>query len=153
MSGPTAFTPLVNKLISCGLLSPRDFTMLIILTDEPKFSHDNNEFLHGILVLSKLPNTCLIIIGVGDGPWERMSYEEHALRHAVCRGMSPKAASIHPIFEAKMIYDNFHFVHYKSNVAAPTIDPTENLLVRSVFRKLPTQLKRAFHHDENNAHF
>lgn len=153
MSGPTAFIPMINKLISYGVLCPRDFTMLILLTDEPKFSHQDKEFLQSILVLSKLPNTCLIIVGVGDGPWHRMSYEEHSLRQLVYRRIPKKAASIHSIFSSDVIYDNFHFVQYRPTVLPPNADATENLLVRSVLKKMPTQLKQAFRHDQNTAHF
>jgi len=152
LSGPTEFTPIIKKLISYGIHCKRDFTMLVILTDELKASHENKAFVESIRMLTSLPNTCLIIVGVGDGPWQRLSYEEHCLRTLVFE-KSKKKDSNGGIVKSKISYDNFHFVDFNSCAAKPDKIDTENYLARAVLKKLPTQLKQAFINDENNAHF
>lgn len=145
---------MIKKLISYGIHCRRDFTMLVILTDELKSSHENKAFVEAIRTLTNLPNVCLIVIGVGDGPWQRMSYEEHCIRQSVFE--KPKKKKKTPqeeIVQSKITYDNFHFVDFNSCMLKSDKMDTENYLARAVLRKLPTQLKQAFQNDENNAHF
>ena len=68
---------MIKNLLSFGIHYRKDFTMLVILTDELKISHENKTLVESIRLLTSLPNVCLIVVGVGDGPWQRMSYEEH----------------------------------------------------------------------------
>ena len=143
---------MIKKLISYGIHCPRDFTMLVVLTDELKVSHENKPFVEAIRTLANLPNTCLIVIGVGDGPWQKMSYEEHSLRGLVLE--KSKKKELHGgIIQSKISYDNFHFVDFNSFAPRPDKLDTENHLARAVLRKLPTQLRQAFQNDQNNAHF
>ncbi|UJR16091.1 hypothetical protein I4U23_003003 [Adineta vaga] len=148
LSGPTEYTPIIKKLISYGIHCRQDFTMLIILTDELKVSHENKTLVETIRLLTNLPNICLLVIGVGDGPWGKLSYEEHRLREAVFEKINQKKVP-KPLVESKIIYDNFHFVNHNSFVVKPDKMDTENYFARAVLRKLPTQLKQAYHHDEH----
>ena len=127
--------------------------MLILITDEPKMSHQDAAFVDAIRTLAFLPNTCLIIIGVGDGPWDRMSYEEHCLRELVLKKMSHKPNALTELIASKHCFDNFHFIHYDSAVFETDRGANENGLARALFTKVPQQLKKAFLHDQNNAHF
>ena len=149
LSGPTSFVPMIRKLISYGIHCEHDFTMLIILTDEPKFSHQDPAIVESILTLACFPNACLLIIGLGDGPWHRMSYEEHRLRELVLS----KTAKSKPLVQSKFIYDNFHLVDSSSMTLQTDKNLTDHQLARAVLTKLPTQLQQAFKHDQNNAHF
>ncbi len=148
-SGPTAFTPIIYKLISYGIHCRKDFTMLIILTDELKISHEDKTLVEAIRLLTSLPNVCLIIIGVGDGPWQRMSHEEHRLRELAVRKKNFK----NYLTQLNVSYDNFHFVDF--NAFQLKLDKTqnENHFARAVLRKLPTQFKRAFQYNQNTAFF
>lgn len=149
LSGPTSFVPMIRKLISYGIHCEHDFTMLIILTDEPKFSHQDPAIVESILTLACFPNACLVVIGLGDGPWHRMSYEEHRLRESVWS----KTSKSKPLVQSKFIYDNFHLVDSSSMMLQTDKNLTDHHLARAVLTKLPTQLKQAFQHDQNNAHF
>jgi hypothetical protein len=154
-SGPTAFTPVIRQLISYGIHRQRDLTMLIILTDEPKFSHEDKSFVDSIITLSKLSNTYLVIIGLGDGPWQRMSYEEHRIRELVIcqkKNIDKTSTTTTTTTTNETIYDNFHFVHHSST---SMLEPNriDERLARAVLKKLPWQLKQAAVHDQNDAHF
>ncbi len=138
-----------------GIHYRKDFTMLIILTDELKMSHEDQSFVESIRNLTHLPNVCLIIIGVGDGPWQRISYEEHSLRESVFKKINPKKMKKPDveIDQSKVAYDNFHFVDFNSFNIKLDKNDRENYFARAVLRKLPTQLKQAFRNNQNNAHF
>jgi hypothetical protein len=124
--------------------------MLIVLTDELKVSSENKALVETIRLLANLPNVCLFVIGLGDGPWERLSYEEHRLRESVFEKLNKKTAPKSPI-QSKVAYDNFHFVNFNAFAVKPDKTDTENYFARAVLRKLPTQLKQAFHHDEHRS--
>ena len=64
-----------------------------------------------------------------------------------------KRAIKNDISQSKIPYDNFHFVDFNAfNIKSDKTIP-ENYFARAVLRKLPTQLKHALQHNENNAHF
>jgi hypothetical protein len=129
--------------------------MLIILTDELKISHKDPSLVQLIRLIANLPNVCLIILGVGDGPWQRMSYEERRLRELLFKKIKNKKTkkSEMTIADAKIYYDNFHFVDSNSLPAKSDKNDNERYLARAVLTKLPIQLKQAFRHDQNTAHF
>lgn len=146
LGGPTSFIPIIQQLLIYGIHCPNDFTMLIILTDELKLSHQDPTFVEAIRLLSNLPNVCLIIIGLGDGPWQKMSYEEHRLRELLFQKTDPKTSKRMEmsIIPSTVIYDNFHLVNFNAfPIKSEKADP-ENYFMRAVLRKLPTQLKQAF---------
>jgi hypothetical protein len=120
--------------------------MLIILTDEFKISNEDKSLVASIRVLTSLPNLCLIVIGIGDGPWQRMSYEEHCLRELTFKKINKKKIEkLHgKIGQSKIIYDNFHFVDFNSFTTKSDKNDHENHFARAVLTKLPTQLKQAF---------
>jgi hypothetical protein len=129
--------------------------MLIILTDELKISHEDPSLVQLIRLLSNLSNVCLIVIGLGDGPWRRMSYEEHHLRELVFKKQDkkkPKKPEM-GIGEAKIFYDNFHFVDFNTFAVKSDKNDIEHYLARAVLTKLPTQLKQAFRQEQNTAYF
>jgi len=96
--------------------------MLVIITDELKVNNEDNALVESIRLLTSLPNICLIVIGVGDGPWQRMSYEEHRLRELVFSKVKPKKTKkLHEqIGQTKYVYDNFHFVDFNTYTPPPT---------------------------------
>ncbi|CAF0756907.1 unnamed protein product [Rotaria sordida] len=154
LSGPTSFTPLIQQFISYGIHCRKDFTILVILTDELKISHADNSLVELIYTLTNLPNICLLVIGVGDGPWQRMSYEEHRLRELVFKKRSQKNKEFrHGIIDSNIVYDNFHFVDFNSIISKPDKNTNENYLARAILTKLPTHLKQAFKNDANIANF
>ncbi|CAF0843097.1 unnamed protein product [Rotaria sp. Silwood1] len=154
LGGPTGFTPLIQQLISYGIHCRKDFSMLVILTDELKISHEDNSLMELIYTLTNLSNTCLLVIGVGDGPWQRMSYEEQRLRELAFKKRNEKKKQIrHGIIESNVVYDNFHFVDFNSFISKSDKNTNENYLARAILKKLPLHLKQAFKNDDNIAHF
>lgn len=144
---------MIKKLISGGIHCPKDLAMLVIISDELKISHEDNSLVESMRALTSLPNTCLLIIGVGDGPWERMSYEEHSLRELLFKRIinkKKKKPKVHEeIKPSKIVYDNFHFVDFTSyNMKSDRID-MENYFARAVLTKLPMQLKQSFRNKLN----
>ncbi len=149
LGGPTAFTPVIKKLISFGIHYPKDFAMLVIITDELKVSSEDKAFVESIRLLTSIPNVCLILIGVGDGPWQRMSYEEHRLREEVfSKGKPKKVQKLQEIIgQSKYVYDNFHFVDFNTYNPTTTTKQdknvdTENYFGRALLTKLPSQFKQ-----------
>lgn len=129
-----------------GVYSPNIFTTLIILTDELKVSHQDPSHVQIFRLLANLPNVCLIIVGVGDGPWQKMSYEEHRLRELIFQKIDSKKIKEMEMYinPSKVSYDNFHFVNFNAYPMKMEKGDTENYFVRAILRKLPTQLKQAF---------
>jgi len=122
--------------------------MLVIITDELKVNNEDSALVESIRLLTNLPNICLIVIGVGDGPWQRMSYEEHRLRELVFSKVKPKKTKkLHEqIGQSKYVYDNFHFVDFNAYISNTKPDKnvdTENYFGRAVLTKLPSQFKQA----------
>lgn len=148
---------MIKKLISYGIHYKQDFTLLVILTDELKISYEDKTLVESIRNLTNFPNTSLIVIGVGDGPWQRMSFEEHRLRELVFKKYAAKKKVKYEdqVLKSKIPYDNFHFVDYNnySNIKPEKNNVNKNYFARAVLAKLPTQLKQAILNDENKAHF
>ncbi|CAF1992604.1 unnamed protein product [Rotaria magnacalcarata] len=144
-SGPTNYAPIIQALISHGIRCERDFTMLVILTDELKMSHEDNSLVEAIYTLSNLPNTCLLVVGVGDGPWQKLSYEEHCLRELVFKKkhQNKKKFAQKGIVQSYILFDNFHFVDFNTLALKSDKIANENYLARAVLAKLPTQFKQA----------
>lgn len=132
-----------------GIRYRKDFTILIILTDELKFSHKDPTFVDSIRMLANLPNVCLLIVGIGDGPWQHMSLEEQRLRDSLVKKMKPKQVqkSFEGIHLPRFIYDNFHFVNFNSYSLKSEQISYNTDFARAVFTKLPTQLKQARRHE------
>lgn len=141
--------PILGTLITDGIRYKNDFTILIILTDELKFSHENSTFVESIRILANLPNACLLIIGIGDGPWHRISLEEQCLRASLVKSKNlPK--SFPENYRSKFIYDNFHFVNFNSYTSKSDSAGYDINFARAVFTKLPTQLKQTCRHKKQN---
>jgi hypothetical protein len=146
---------MIKKLISYGIHYKRDFTLLVVLTDEFKISHEDGALVESIRNLTNFGNTSLIVIGVGDGPWQRMSYEEHRLRESVFKKytIKKKGKNQDQIIRSKIPYDNFHFVDFNnySNIKTEKNTVNKNYFARAVLTKLPYQLKQAAQNHDNTA--
>lgn len=133
-----------------GIRYQKDFTTLVILTDELKFSHEDLTFVDSIHMLANLPNICLLIIGVGDGPWQRMSLEEQRLRASLVRKTKSNKPrkSLNGSHLSRFIYDNFHFVNFNNYIPKPEQKMYDINFARAVFTKLPTQLRQACRYEK-----
>lgn len=71
LSGPTSFAPIVNQAIQIVQESGNDFHILVIIADGQVSQSCRKETVDAIVAASRLPIS-IIMVGVGDGPWEEM---------------------------------------------------------------------------------
>ncbi|CAF1248688.1 unnamed protein product, partial [Didymodactylos carnosus] len=148
LSGPTCYAPIISKLIDSAVRNMQAFMMLIIVADS---SVDLNDILmiSTLQTLSNISNACVVLIGIGDGPWHEMAKIEHRIRELCLK--SPTMAAItnkkeqNPLSSTNsVIYDNFHFVDYNkiANAHQRTNIAMDKELAKAVFKKFITQLKQ-----------
>jgi len=91
LSGPTSFAPAIREALKIIKKSDGGFHILVIIADGQIM--DNGETRKAIVEASEWP-LAIIVVGVGDGPWEEMEEFDDEL---------PDRA-----------FDNFNFVNFHS---------------------------------------
>ena len=75
LSGPTTFAPLINKAIEI-VKEERSFNILVIIADGQVVEEHERSTREAIVEASNYP-LAILVVGVGDGPWDRMhEYDE-----------------------------------------------------------------------------
>ena len=75
LSGPTTFAPLINKAIEI-VKQERSFNILVIIADGQVVEEHERSTREAIVEASNYP-LAILVVGVGDGPWDRMhEYDE-----------------------------------------------------------------------------
>ena len=88
LAGPTSFAPAIKKAIEhCRKVTPREFTIALIIADGQVDS--KVETINAIIEASSYPIS-IICIGVGDGPWDKMSHFDEELHTTSWNGLSQK---------------------------------------------------------------
>jgi len=73
LSGPTSFAPLIEKAISiCEQTKPSQYHILLIITDGQVEGRDKAETINAIVKASYSVPLSIVIVGVGDGPFDDM---------------------------------------------------------------------------------
>jgi len=75
MAGPTSFAPIINRAIEI-VRREQSYHILVIIADgqvthDSEFCRATSETIQAIVEASKYPLS-IIVVGVGDGPWEQM---------------------------------------------------------------------------------
>lgn len=92
LSGPTSFAPIINKAIEI-VKQDKSYNILVIVADGQVVEEHERSTREAIVEASYFPLS-IIVVGVGDGPWDRMhEYDD----------MLPQRR-----------FDNFQFVEYEA---------------------------------------
>ena len=78
LSGPTTFAPLIRQAMRHVYHNGMEFHLLLILADGQISSTCMQETMRAIEEASMFPIS-IVLIGVGDGPWEAMHYFDDSL--------------------------------------------------------------------------
>jgi E3 ubiquitin-protein ligase RGLG len=142
MAGPTSFAPIINQAVNIVNASGGEYHILVIIADgqvtrsvdvpQHAVSKNEKETIDAITYASQFPLS-IVMVGVGDGPWEAMEYFDNYLLHRR--------------------FDNFQFVDYHvrslSGVERPKrtrASPVDSLvcLAQKIMARFPTpQLREA----------
>lgn len=96
LSGPTSFAPIIEKAIDI-VSKDRTYYILVIIADGQVVEEQDLKTREAIVKASNYPIS-ILVVGVGDGPWDRMHEYDELLP------------------ERK--FDNFQFVEFHDTVAS-----------------------------------
>lgn len=115
LSGPTCFAPLIQKAIEI-VKAERQYHILLVIADGQVTEEDRT--IDAIVTASEYPLS-IVVIGVGDGPWETMEDFDNLL--------------------PKRKFDNFQFVNYHK-VTAKSRKPETTFALHAMM-EIPDQYK------------
>jgi len=127
LSGPTSFAPLINQAMRHVYHNQMQFHVLLILADGQISGSCMQATQDAIVKAAKFP-LAIVMIGVGDGPWEAMQYFDDLLP---ARG-----------------WDNFQFVEFNKIINNPALineQRREASFALNALMELPDQYKIAEH--------
>ncbi|MCO5609668.1 hypothetical protein L7F22_063898 [Adiantum nelumboides] len=129
LSGPTSFAPLIYTAIDIVRQSGNQFHVLVIIADgqvtgeigsnKRRWSQQEKGTIDAIVAASNYPLS-IVMVGVGDGPWDVMDHFDDAL--------------------PARKFDNFQFVNY-TELCAEYKDPVERetAIAAEVLMEIPDQ--------------
>ena len=125
LSGPTSFAPLIRQAIREVYKNNMEFTVLVIVADGQISPGCRSDTVSAIVDASSFPLP-IIMIGVGDGPWDTMEEFDDAL--------------------PARKWDNFQFVEFNKlfrNENLQTEERKEASFALHALMELPDQFKIA----------
>lgn len=136
LGGPTSFEPIIRKAIEI-VLEKQSYHLLLIITDgQIKDAERTGE---AIVEASNHPIS-IIVIGVGDGPWDEMeNYDDNLPKrkfdnfqfvnfHQVCSKAkyAETAFALHALMEVPDQYQSICSLGYLTNATPPLADNNDN---------------------------
>jgi len=115
LSGPTSFAPLINKAIEI-VAATRQYHILVIIADGQVSSIKPTA--DAIVRASSYPLS-IIMVGVGDGPWEVMETFDDEL--------------------PQRRFDNFQFVDFNSVMTRPRVENYDCEFAVAALQEIPEQ--------------
>eukprot|EP00004_Rigifila_ramosa_P012422 TRINITY_DN268_c0_g1_i3.p1 TRINITY_DN268_c0_g1~~TRINITY_DN268_c0_g1_i3.p1 ORF type:complete len:298 (-),score=74.83 TRINITY_DN268_c0_g1_i3:65-916(-) len=119
LSGPTSFAPLIRKAIEVVKQNDGAYHILLIVADGQIGGVEEQQTVAAIVDASKWALS-IIMVGVGDGPWDQMETFDDNL----------------PARD----FDNFQFVNF-SEMAARNSPHMEAMFARNALMEIPEQYK------------
>ncbi|XP_031279044.1 E3 ubiquitin-protein ligase RGLG3 [Pistacia vera] len=131
LSGPTSFAPIIDAAINIVEASNRQYHVLVIIADGQvtrnpdtptgSFSPQEQETINSIVAASHHPLS-IILVGVGDGPWDSMKQFDDSIPHRS--------------------FDNFQFVNFTKIMSENTdISKKETAFALAALMEIPLQYK------------
>ncbi|ESN93558.1 hypothetical protein HELRODRAFT_151316, partial [Helobdella robusta] len=116
--GPTSFVPIIDKAMKIVINSDNNYHILIVITDGQLPEEEFSKTQKTLVKASQLPLS-IIVIGVGDGPWDKMQRLENP---------------------DKRYFNNFRFVEYHKTTNK--MKHPDALLALGALMDIPDQYKR-----------
>jgi len=115
LSGPTSFAPIIREAIRV-VKNTRSYHILVIIADGQVTN--TNETIQAIVECSNYPIS-ILLVGVGDGPWDMMEEFDDAL--------------------PQRQFDNFQFVNFHNIMTK--YDGDELIFAREALMEIPEQYR------------
>ena len=119
LSGPTSFAPIIRKAIEIVEQTGKYHVLLIIADGRVENEHDKNT-REAIVYASNYPLS-IILVGVGDGPWETMHEYDDKL--------------------PERRFDNFQFVEFTDRRGSKTSREVETAFAVQALMEIPDQYR------------
>jgi len=120
LSGPTNFAPIIEKALEIIKSNQKlEYHILLIITDGQVSYKDKEETINAIVKASGYPLS-IIVVGVGDGPWENMNQFDDEL--------------------PTRKFDNFQFVDFHATMKRNSENQEDGFAV-SAMMEIPEQYK------------
>lgn len=146
MSGPTSFAPLINKAIEI-VQQTRQYHILVIIADGQVTNVDTTA--QAVIRATNYPLS-IIMVGVGDGPWDTMEeFDDHLEARRVCLfSFSP---CTHPMLLLLVMhsspllllllpqFDNFQFVNFNAVMTKPRVENYDVEFAVAALQEIPDQ--------------
>lgn len=122
LGGPTSFAPIINRAIEI-VKADRAYYILVIIADgeltpDTEFCNATTQSMRAVVEASKYPIS-IIIVGVGDGPWDQMRHFDNDL--------------------PQRRFDNINFVDFDREWVGDTIEAKDTSFAIAALQEIPEQ--------------
>ncbi|MED6156410.1 E3 ubiquitin-protein ligase rglg3 [Stylosanthes scabra] len=132
LAGPTSFAPVINAAVDIVERSEGQYHVLVIIADgqvtrssntpHGKLSPQEQATIDSIVAASNYPLS-IILVGVGDGPWDEMQRFDDNIKHR--------------------LFDNFQFVNFTKIMSEKEASKKEAAFALAALMEIPIQYRIA----------